>query len=81
MAIGEQDNSNLRTWIKERCQDSLNLRIIKSVLIRCLKAAGKPNYEQLICIDPTAVELEIAENLIFLAHMDSTSDAWSNGKL
>ena len=78
--FGPSDPS-LTEWIQQTCQRSLNLKIIKSVLIRCLKARGQPNYAAVLRENPNAIEMEIAHKLILMAHMEPTAQAWKKGKL
>ena len=75
------DNDKLADWVKERCSQTLSLRLAKSVIVRCLRASGKADYNNVLRISPSADELNMAMKLILLTYMKPTAEAWKNGRL
>ena len=68
----------LKEWVLQRCKEILDLDKAKGVIARCLKA-GK--MREKIIEELTAEERWAAQQLILMANMGPTVEAWKKGKL
>ena len=73
--------ATLKAWIQQRCNSTLDFKFIIQMVTRCLRAYGRPNWEERVRENPKPLELQATRQLIFYCFMEKPRELLAKGDL